>query len=93
MAKRKLKVQGVWNLFKQVPRAERKDFVDALRQAFRECDDPTELSEPVPELPPGVAMCPTCGGELAELAVIGADPPLKLLDCIHCDQTFAQPLQ
>jgi transcription elongation factor Elf1 len=47
----------------------------------------------VPELPPGVAVCPTCGGELTELAVIGADPPLKLLDCGHCDQTFAQPLQ
>jgi hypothetical protein len=27
-----------------------------------------------------------------DLAVIGTDP-LKLLDCVHCDQTFAQPLQ
>jgi Fe-S oxidoreductase len=47
----------------------------------------------VPELPPGVAVCPTCGGQLAEIAVIGADPFLKLLDCVHCHQTFAQLLQ
>ncbi|MGD0948320.1 MAG: hypothetical protein ABSA52_12890 [Candidatus Binatia bacterium] len=30
---------------------------------------------------------------LHDLAVISADPPLKLLDRGHCDQTFAQPLQ
>ena len=93
MAKRKVKVQGVWNLFKQVPRAERKEFVEALRRAFRECDDPTEWSDPVPELPPGISTCPMCGAELTDLGLIGADAPLKLLDCVACDRTFAQPLQ
>ncbi len=82
------RVTGLWKFRARVPRGERREFLELIRQA---AVDP-EIGEPVPDLPPGALTCPRCGGRLTEGPSIRPSE-LKherwaVVDCASCGQTY-----